>query len=48
MTSTASDTLRVAVLTISDRASVSTYDDRTGPALVELVAGALFAQVVEV
>lgn len=29
--------LTVAVLTISDRASVGTYDDRTGPALVELV-----------
>lgn len=38
--------LRVALLTVSDRASDGRYEDRTGPALAELVRAALGAEVV--
>lgn len=44
---TADRQLAVAVLTISDRASVGTYDDRTGPALVDLIQQSLGARIVE-
>jgi molybdopterin adenylyltransferase len=38
--------IRVAVLTVSDRASKGVYEDKSGPALVELVQKALGADVV--
>lgn len=38
--------LRVAVLTISDRASVGTYEDRTGPAVEAALTESLDAEVV--
>lgn len=39
--------LGVAVLTISDRASEGTYEDRTGPALVELIQRHLDSRIVQ-
>jgi molybdopterin adenylyltransferase len=39
--------LRVAVLTVSDRATAGTYEDLTGPAVEELVTARLGATVVE-
>jgi molybdenum cofactor synthesis domain-containing protein len=39
--------LRVAVLTVSDRASRGEYEDLTGPAIEQLVADRLGAQIVE-
>lgn len=42
----ASDALRVAILTVSDRASAGTYTDKSGPALGALVQSALGAEVV--
>ncbi|MGC9348629.1 MAG: molybdopterin adenylyltransferase [Anaerolineae bacterium] len=38
--------MRVAILTVSDRAAEGVYEDKSGPALVELVTRALQAEIV--
>ncbi len=41
------DKMRVAILTVSDRAAAGTYEDRSGPSLANLVKDALRAEVAE-
>ncbi len=41
------DKMRVAILTVSDRAAAGTYEDRSGPALANLMKEALRAEIVE-
>jgi molybdenum cofactor synthesis domain-containing protein len=43
----AHDTIRVALLTVSDRAAEGVYEDRSGPALRQLIEGTLRAQVTQ-
>jgi molybdenum cofactor synthesis domain-containing protein len=43
----AHEAIRVAILTISDRASAGVYEDKSGPALVEAVGRMLDAEVTE-
>jgi molybdopterin adenylyltransferase len=47
MSLAAPDAMRVAVLTVSDRAAAGTYDDLAGPALVDLLRNALSARIIE-